>query len=205
MEVDNKQRIIHGADELFMRYGVKSVTMDDISRHLSVSKKTIYQYFKDKDELVTDVANVHMAEEDATLDEIKGKATNAIEELFFVYQYVSQNVAQMNPSVIFDLKKYHPRAWGLFQAHKEKCIYGTIVRNLENGKKEGYYRQGINAEILATMRMQVIENAFDPSIFPSSKFDLFEVQMQLLEHFVMGVVTIEGEKLYRQYQKGNKK
>ena len=200
---ETKERIITGADELFMRLGIKSVTMDDIASHLAVSKKTIYQNFKDKDALVIAVAEVHMTQDHVEVDKLIEGSENAIQELFFISKYIKTHVAKMNPSILFDLKKYHPKAWNLFKEHQVTCIASTVIRNIERGKKEGTYRKEVNAEILAVLRMQSIEMAFNPSLYPGNKFDLMEVNMQLFEHFVYGMVTTQGAELYNKYLEDN--
>ena len=58
-----KDKILAGSEALFMKYGIRSVSMDDIARHLAVSKKTLYQHFADKDELVTVMSQEHMKRE----------------------------------------------------------------------------------------------------------------------------------------------
>lgn len=199
MDEEVKQKIISGAEELFMRYGIKSVTMDDLATNLSVSKKTIYQHFKDKDELVLSVAQLHMEQDQKDVAEIVGKSENAIQELFFMAQFIRNLATKMNPSVLFDLKKYHSKAWEAFHKHKICCIYETVVNNLERGKKEGYFRAEIKSEILATMRMQEVEMGYDPMVYSPTKFNIIDVQMELFEHFVMGLVTPKGLKLYNSY------
>ena len=200
---ETKERIITGADELFMRLGIKSVTMDDIASHLAVSKKTIYQNFKDKDALVIAVSEVHMAQDHVEVDKLVEESENAIQELFFISQYIKTHVAKMNPSILFDLKKYHPKAWGLFQKHQVDCIASTVIKNIVRGKQEGTYRKEVNAEVLAVLRMQSVEMAFNPALYPVSKFDLIEVNMQLFEHFVYGMVTAKGAELYNTYLEDN--
>lgn len=203
MNSETKDRIIVGADELFMRLGIKSVTMDDIASHLAVSKKTIYQHFKDKDALVTSVTKVHMQQDEKEVEALVEESENAIQELFFISKYIKAHVAKMNPSIMYDLKKYHSKAWANFQEHKMNCIYNTVVKNIERGKKEGTYREAVNAEIVSILRMQSIEMAFNPSLFPVPEFDLLEVNMQLFEHFVYGVVTTKGADLYDKYVEEN--
>lgn len=199
MDEEVKEKIVQGAEELFMRYGVKSVTMDDLAANLSVSKKTIYQHFKDKDELVLCVAHLHMELDQKELEKITDKSENAVQELFFMVQFIRNITKKMNPSVLFDLKKYHSKAWEAINTHKVCCIYDRVVSNLEQGKKEGYFRKEINSEILATMRMQSTEMGYDPLIYSPTKYNIIDVQMELFEHFLMGIVTPAGLELYNNY------
>ena len=106
-----EEKIIAGAGDLFHRYGIRSVSMDDIARHLSISKKTIYQYYKDKDEIVSLALKQHMDQQKTEYNEIFSKGANAIEELARVSQCMRKDFKDMNPSLLFDMQKYHPNAW----------------------------------------------------------------------------------------------
>lgn len=201
--MDIRERILKGAEELFMRYGFKTMTMDDVAKHLSVSKKTIYLHFKDKNALVESVMENHMQFEQSAIIEIRKESANAIEELYKVSKFMKTMMMDMNPSVVIDLQKYHPKAWKYFSDHKHECITKNILENLNWGVTEGFYRKDLNCEILALLRVEQIEMGFNPSIFPSSKFTVLEVQMELLNHFVCGIVSKEGQKLYNEYIQNN--
>ena len=199
-EKDIKDRILKGATELFMRYGIRSVSMDDIARHLSVSKKTLYQHFADKDELVTEMSQTHMQRETIEYAAITKDSENSIDELNKISVRIKCDMEDMNPSLLFDLQKFHPRAWSLWLKHKTDFIMSSIVRNLNQGISEGYFRSEINPEIIAISRLVLIESAFDDRIFPKVKFNLVEVQSQFFDHFVYGLCTDKGRKLYQTYK-----
>ncbi|HRI79518.1 MAG TPA: TetR/AcrR family transcriptional regulator [Cyclobacteriaceae bacterium] len=189
-----------GATELFMRYGIRSVSMDDVASHLSVSKKTLYQYFADKDEIVTTVAAYKMEDDQKKYDGFRQSSKNAIEELARISGCIKVDFQKMNPSLLFDLKKYHPKAWGVWLSHKQKFIRESVMRNLMQGIEEGYFRPEINADILATVRLELIQLTFDENIFPSGQYNLAEVNSQIFEHFVFGVLTDKGRKAYEKYK-----
>ena len=201
MEIN--ERIIVAADSLFMKYGARSVTMDDIARELSVSKKTIYQYYKDKDEIVTLVSQAHIEQEKKEFTEIYESSNNAIEEIFKISQCIRKMVTEINPSLLYDLQKYHRRAWDLYLDYKTEFIKNSVVNNLQRGIKEGCYREEIDVEVIATFRVEQVQMAFDDKIFPRNKFNFSEVQMQLLNHFIHGLLTDKGRKLYKDYQLNN--
>ncbi len=196
-ETDNKERILKGAEELFMRYGVRSVSMDDIARHLSISKKTIYQYFTDKDEVVTLVAIQHLAHEQKEFDEVFINSKNSIDEMVGLSHCLRANLKRINPSLLFDLQKYHPKAWAAWLSFKWDYMRMSIKRSIARGISEGYFRPEINADILATSRLEQVEMGFRDDLFPSDQFDFMEVQIQLLEVFIYGLLTEKGRKLYQ--------
>ena len=199
-EQDIKDRIIAGAEELFMKYGVRSVSMDDVARHLSMSKKTLYHYFADKDEIVTMVASFHMERHQQQYEGFHTSAKNAIDELVKISSCLKKEMQKMNPSLLFDLQKYHAKAWTAWLSHKRNYIGNSIVRNLEQGIAEGYFRPEINKDILATARLELIQLTFDENIFPSSKYNLAEVHAQIFDHFVYGLLTEKGRKVYEKYK-----
>lgn len=201
--MDIRERIIKGCDDLFLRYGLKSVTMDDIAAHVSVSKKTIYQHFSDKNELINLVAKTHMEQELKDIEEIVANSENAIDEMFKISSYIKTSTQNMNPTVVFDCKKYYPKAYELFQEHKQVCIHDVVVANLKAGKEQGFYRKDFDEEILARLRMQEIEISFDFNIFPIGEFSFQVIQEELFNHFIMGIISPEGLKLWKKYQEEN--
>lgn len=200
---DIKDKILKGSEELFMKYGVRSISMDDIARHLSVSKKTLYQHFTDKEEIITQVCQNHLDRNTNQMEGLREEAENAIEELAKISVCIKKNMEEMNPSLLFDLQKYHPKAWAVWMEHKNKHIYESVVRNLKQGIEDGHFRAEINTEIIAATRMILIEAVFDERIFPKDKFNLIEVQSETFDHFVYGISTEKGRKLYTRYKENH--
>jgi TetR/AcrR family transcriptional regulator, cholesterol catabolism regulator len=131
MEV--KERILLKATELYMCYGVKSVTMDDIALQTGVSKKTIYQFYADKDELVEAVFLSEINHSEACCDRDRAAAENAIDEVFKAMEMIEEMFRNMNPSLLYDIQKYHPRAFQHFEKHKNEYIQVMIRENLQRG------------------------------------------------------------------------
>ena len=113
---------------------------------------------------------------------------------------LKQNTEDTNPSLLFDLQKYHPKAWSVWLNHKHKFIRESVIRNLKQGIEEGYYRPELNVDIIAAMRLELVQLPFDGNVFPTSRFKIAEVQMQIFDHFVHGIVTEKGRKLYQKYK-----
>jgi AcrR family transcriptional regulator len=195
-----QERIKQKADELFRRYGIRSVTMDEIAAQLGISKKTIYQYYADKDQLVDAVAvdEIKFSQESCLKD--MTSTANAIEEIFRVMEFVEVMFRNMNPSMLYDLEKYHPAGYKKFLEHKNKFLYEMIRRNLERGIKEELYRPEIKVELMARFRLESMMLAFNSELFPPSRFSLVELQQEFIEHFLYGLATLKGYKLIVKYK-----
>ncbi len=197
--MDVKKRIIEEAGNLFFKYGVKRITMDEVSNRLGMSKKTVYQYFKDKNELVSEATRLHLEKEKVEFDDIYQNSSNSIDELYSVSKCVRKSINDLNPTVLFDLKRFYPRSYSHWLEFKEDHVFQSIINNLERGIKDGHFRKDLNTEVLANLRLWEIQSLFDSESFPREKFDFREVQMQLFNHFVFGIVTEKGRKLYTEY------
>lgn len=198
---DVASQIIETASHLFLKYGVKSISMDDISRQLSISKKTIYQYFKDKNEIVYLISKRFLNEQKDKFDTIDRESENAIEKLYKGTLHARVIFEKINPYILFDIKKYYKDAWELYLDHERNVMYFSLIKTLEEGIREGLFRPDINVQILATLRIEEIKLAFDRDVFPDETFNFGEVQSQILEHFFYGIVTEEGYALLNKYKK----
>ena len=113
--MDLKTQILEKAEDLFLRYGLKSVTMEDIARKLGVSKKTIYQYVDNKTDLISKIMLAHIEEEKAMMEAAKNSSEDAIGEMFAVARYALQQLRQLSPTLMYDLQKYYSNIWLLLQ------------------------------------------------------------------------------------------
>ena len=200
VNMDTKQRIQEKANDLFRRYGIKSITMDEIATQLGVSKKTLYQYFSDKDELVEAIVKNTIKGAQDTCDKNQVNSRDAVHELFEAMELVQEIFSEMNPAMMYDLEKFHPGGYKRFLDHKNKYLYEVIKNNLRRGIREDLYRSNINIEVIARFRLEGMMLAFNQDIFPSSKFNLGELHKALIEHFLFGVASSKGYKLIVKYQ-----
>ncbi len=174
--------------------------MDDLAEKLSASKKTLYQYFKDKKELVNIVTSSYIEDEKERMDSIHVNCNDAVDEMLKISERLRDMPAIINPSCIFDIKKYYPKVWKGFQDFKIEYIKKTVTENLNNGIKEGLYRDNFNTEILACLKIAEIEIGIDQDQFPMDKFNPFDVQLQLFDHFLAGILTEKGSQLLNNYK-----
>lgn len=201
MIMEVKERIQGKALEMFMRYGIRSVSMDEIAGQLGMSKKTLYQHFVDKDQLIEAVVSddVRRGEQDC-LSSCR-TAENAVEEVFILMQSVLKQIREMNPVVVYDLQKFHPRAFKHFEKHKNEFILSMVKQNMERGIREELYREEISIDILSRYRLESMFIPFNMDVFPPSKYEVASVTKEIMVHFTYGIATPKGFKLIQKYLK----
>ncbi len=203
--MDQQQRIVEKAHEMFMRYGVRSVSMDEIASQLGVSKKTIYHFFADKDALVDAVIDIELNNntEDCRLD--REKSENPVHEFFIAMEMVMEMLKMMNPTLLFDLQKYHPSAFKKINDHKNKFLFKVIRENLDKGVEEGLYRPEINKDILTRFRIASIFLTFNPELLPLGKNTPADMVEEMTLNFLHGLVSPKGLKLIQKYTQQRQK
>ena len=203
-----KDRIKQKAHDLFMQYGVRSITMDEIALQMGASKKTIYQFFADKDELVEAVIIDMLNQNQVKCNQDRNGAKDAVHEVFLAIDMMQEMFQDMNPIVLYELERYYPKAFEKFKQHKFLFLYKVMQENIERGITEELYRIDIDVEVHVKARLESMMMPFNQLIFPKSKFSLIKVETELTIHFIYGLATIKGHKLitkYLQVRKNNKK
>ena len=197
--IEVKNKILQAATNLFWRYGTRSITMDEIAREVAVSKKTIYQYFKDKNEIVCMVMECKHQKQMKEMEELESSSKNAIDAILKVSEFMAETFANVTPTLILDTKKYHPEAWEMHQNRRDN-ILETIKKNIRWGIKDGLYRENLEIDYLAILRMEQVELAFDTRKFSSDHYSLVKVQLAFLDHFIRGLVTLKGFQMLEMYK-----
>ncbi len=196
---ETKDRILVGAQQLFMRRGIKSVSMDDIGAVLGISKKTLYKWFETKDHLVQAVVGGHLLHSQADCLRMETESENAVHEIVLMMKWTKQEHADVHPGIFMEMKKYHPAAYDQWHRHKFEYILAAIERNLHRGIKEGVYRPEIDVPVMARLHLGSIDLALDPELFPSRQFSLGRVMQVTDEGFLRSVATAAGLALFNRY------
>ena len=177
---------------IFMRYGIKSVNMDDVARQLGVSKKTLYLYFKDKEDLLSHVVHHHCSLEQESISAIVSKKLSAIEEMFEIMHWVLSILSKVNPSVQFDLDKYHPEQSRKLKESRHRVVYGCMLSNMKKGQKEGMYRKDFHADVIAKVYISRMDVLFDPVIFPFGEYQLTDLYKEVFQYHIRGIASAKG-------------
>jgi AcrR family transcriptional regulator len=186
-----KQRIIEEASELFGRSGVKSITMDDLARHLGISKRTIYENFKDKEELLIACIDAFHEESRAFFQKVFHEADNVAEAILTMLQRDAEQASQSHFGMIEEIRKYYP------QAYKEHLISFQDDKNrgfeeiLKRGIAEGVFRENLKPEIIVHFFTAQMESYVHNDLF-MNKFSLFDIFENISITFLRGICTAKG-------------
>lgn len=194
-------RILEKVEELFMRYGIKSVSMDDISRHLGMSKKTLYQLVDNKSDLIRKVIQFHLEKEKSEMDEISDSSNDSIHEMLLTAKLVSKKLRDMNPSTVYDLQKYYPETWEQLQSLHQEYVYGIIKKNIQKGIETGIYRDSIHPDIIAKFYVWKSFILTDEKVFPMSQYNKDNLFWEFITYHIHGIASEKGLELLEKYLK----
>ncbi len=184
--------ILNQVFPLYRRYGIKSVTMDDASKHLGISKKTLYEFFIDKEDLVRQVLTLDYDLKLQAFLEIEKKNLNAIEEVFEVYKMITDLFKDFNPSVEYDVKKYYPSLFIQLREVKRTRMFELSMKNMEKGKRDGFFRKDLNVSLIARLHVFRVENLLGSDLFSVEELTSFRTFHELFEYHLFGILSQKG-------------
>jgi hypothetical protein len=186
------KNILEKVRTLYVRYGIKSVTMDDVARELGISKKTLYQHVIDKNDLVIKVFDLEVDETFSEFDCAFDPKSNAIEQLLAVHKWVSKKLKDYSPVSDYDLKKYYPDLYRKLSKVRKERIYNFIINNLQKGKEEGLYRKELDIDIIAKIHVSRIQNTFDSDLLTNEEKTSLKVFYEFFIYHIRGIASELG-------------
>lgn len=196
-----EELIVAKAKELFFFYGFKSVSMDDLAKAAAVSKKTIYLYFSDKNQVLDSVINSFIAEHDELFLKSQKKAGNAVEEVCIQSSEPFNLLAGISYSFFHDLEKSFPAAWEKLIRYRQERVLPAIIKNLKRGICENIFRPEIDILFVAQIRLQQLNTALNPAGFGEAESDPISMMNEFTGFYLHGITNEVGKKLINNYLK----
>jgi TetR/AcrR family transcriptional regulator, cholesterol catabolism regulator len=190
--MDNRERIIEGATELFKTYGIKSVTMDSLAKQLGMSKRTIYEVFSDKDELLIGVLTWMAEKQKELVKRIIAESENSIVTIFRMLEINRDYLVEVSPVFLADLKKYHH---DVLMKKSDKCKmpdYRNHQEVIEIGIKEGLFRKDINPDLANRCLYNLGRSITDNELYPNELFSRRDVIRNIFINYLRGICTQAG-------------
>lgn len=190
--VEELKKILDTSEALFMKYGIRSVTMADIAKTMGVSKKTLYVHIQNKQDLVHRLVQRFLIEDKDHCTKAMTEASNALEGLLRVSLYMQEQVNQTNPSLLFDLQKYYHPTWESFLAFYDTFMLEQVENNLRQGVEEGWYRSDLNVPLVARLHIRMMGLTTDSDLFPPKQFAPAEVARVMTQYHIYAIVSPKG-------------
>ena len=178
--------------QLFSRFGIKSLNMDDLAKSLACSKKTLYKYFSDKRDLVTRSLGAHMDLLEGQMTDLLQAEGNAIDQALEDMEKKHAMLSAMNPSVLFDLKKYYPKVFESTLMRRQAMVRTMLVHNVQRGMGEGLYRQDLNIDAVADMHIALVEDMVRQAQDGTLQRPLAEHFQALFQYHIRGIASPRG-------------
>ncbi len=202
MEIQSaKNDITERTERLFMKVGIRSVTTDDIARELGISKKTLYQHFTNKEELVGAVLRQHLQREQKRISGVCLEANDALDEIIRIGTTITTMVEEVSASTLYDLQKYYRRYWEYMIREQDAFIMGCIIRNLKRGMQESLYRRDISLDITAKIYSKASYLIVEELSDPQSTLDRRQLIYALHDYHIHAVATSAGLEKWAAYKR----
>lgn len=192
-----KEKILTKCEELFLRYGIKSLTMDDIARELGISKKTLYKAVDNKADLIRQTIYSSVLNEKRDIENILENSSNPIEELLNIARHFMEMLRKMSPNTVYDLKKYYRESWEILEQLHVKHMTGVILDNIRKGIQLNLYRQDVNPEVIARLYAATGSLIVDDQLFPPQRFNRDELFWEYINYHIHGIASEKGLKLLK--------
>lgn len=196
-----REQIARKAAALFTQYSVRSITMDEIAGSMGISKKTLYTWFTDKNELVEQVYAQPLQQLENDCTALLAKAQNAIHELFLLWSSIKPTIGIMNETLLHDLQKYHHGTYEKYTAFKKGFLFRLLLNNIRRGQEEQLYRLQIIPELIAGYQVSITGINTRQELNRQQQWPQATINEQLVLHYLHGLASTKGVKLIEKYQK----
>jgi len=189
---DKELQILRQARDVFMRFGLRSVTMDDVCREIGISKKTLYLYVTDKADLIQKILELDIQDDQVLTCNAENTQLQAIDELLAIQTMVQKKINSIHSSILYDLKKYYPETWAMMNSHRETFVVNAIEQNIVRGQQQGLYRTDLHTAVIAKIYAHRMELVFDPVFFEGSGIAPAEIYAEAMRYHIRGIATHKG-------------
>ena len=189
-----KEELLENISELFLKYGLRSTSMDDIANHLKISKKTLYQLFNNKDDVVEQVL-VHRRLARSKQADMEGvQKMNPIEIMNKIKTYMIHDLSRRVPANYFDIKKYHPAVYQKIMRNDENFTKNFLTDLIKTGINQKYFRSEIDAELQVYLLGKQLSFLREPEVFSQIAYPIETVVETIINNFLMAICTEKGIK-----------
>lgn len=192
---ENREKILTCAENLFRKYGTRSISMDDMAHHLCMSKKTIYESFADKNEIVHQMITAFRKKLEGLIEAIFDKPANPVEQLIKMFIGISSMIKETSPSLMYDLQKYHEHEWQILQEFKNDFLANKIKDVVTEGMDKQYFNPTLDVNFYITFFLEVVQLPGNEKHFPHTKYSYKSIT--IIDCLVNGIATEKGRRVLK--------
>ena len=196
-----KKKIVDQSIQLFLQYGFKSVTMDDIAKHMGVSKKTIYVHFPTKDQLVEQSALNHLDGIIKRINVISKQSKDPIIELYQIKKEALNHLSSEKKSPQYQLQKYYPSLYSKLTEKEFNALSGLFSNSIYEGIQTGIFRKDIDVDFVIRIFFNGIRGITDIKLFPIETYKIENLILNFSEYHLRALCTNEGIRKLEFYKK----
>ncbi|MFZ9778185.1 MAG: TetR/AcrR family transcriptional regulator [Schleiferiaceae bacterium] len=199
-----KSSILQRSMDMFQRYGLRAMTMDDVCRELSMSKKTLYQYFSNKADLVDQAVRFVFWGHQETMDRIGAEHENAIDRMINRYAFLMRMIESHGPNMMFPLKKYYPKTFEWLFAQRQQTMMAALVQTLKDGQAQRLFRDDLNVDLVARIHFTTMVGLADSDLNAESIAERRELIWTAISLFIRSISTAQGLHYFNENQEINR-
>lgn len=195
-----KDEFLGKVTELMSKHGINDLTMDSIAKSLKMSKKTIYVMVRKKKQLVHEIIERYVRNEKAFLERMSSEAQNPMHETILLFKHVMQQTDGFKSATLVELQKYFPKSYEVFNSYRATFLYKMILKNLKAGVEQGYYREGIDVEVISKIYIGMLKVLIDQELFPSAHYTFNKILKEYLQYHLRAIITEKGQAELQQHE-----
>ncbi|MBS3915458.1 MAG: TetR/AcrR family transcriptional regulator [Bacteroidetes bacterium] len=199
--MEQVRKVIDTAWGMFKRFGVRSVSMDDVAREMSISKKTLYRCFRDKNELITKTMDHDLEVIEAGVDKVLSEETNPVHQVIRIAHFVSSYLKEINPSMIYDLQKYHPEIYAHFTNYRQNTFINKVLGNIKAGIQQGFYRDDLEQNTTAYLYLCLMNHGPETLIQMNKEASYADFYLEIIKYHLNAICTPKGLEVAKDFLK----
>jgi len=196
MNETSRQRIIEHARDRFFAVGFSKVTMDELSQELGISKKTMYQHFPSKNDLLDEVVGWQVRDVGGNINTILESPDDVITKLYMMWTVVGRMACRVSKQMLDDVQRHRPDLWKRIEEMRKKNIQDSMSRMVDEGIRRGFVRSDVNKEVMILMYISSVQGVVNPDILTNNSFSTEEALKTILRVFLDGILTESARKQF---------
>jgi AcrR family transcriptional regulator len=201
MSSEKEKQILEAALALFVQFGIRRVTMEDIAKQLAMSKKTLYKYFESKDAMVESLLTMKLEHMGHNFHKVSGDDLLGFEEkLKKLFNFVNTNLKSFNISFVSEIQTSYPELWERLQDFKTKAVHKSFGKVMEEGLKQGFIREDIDPKVLVDMYSATLRAIMIPSYILSTEYSKTDIYQMIIKIYFQGILTAKANKEFKLFE-----